>query len=223
MNLDCLCDSELYCVIMPHGMASAVIQTAKHHGISGATVLYGHGTIQSGFLSFLGLNDIRKEIILMAANRHIGDAALKMITEEYALQKPNKGIAFSIPLLEVIGSKNCVSTKRNKEEIGDTMKYDLIFTIVDRGNAEQVIDAATQAGSTGGTIINARGSGIHETQKIFNIAIEPEKEIVMILAPKDRTEAIAQSIRSEMQIDDPGKGIIFILDVTQTYGLYKEK
>ena len=84
-----------------------------------------------------------------------------------------------------------------------------------------MIDAATEAGAKGGTIINARGSGIHETSKVFSMEIEPEKEIVLILSRTESTDAIAAAIRDKLKIDEPGNGIIFIQDVNRTYGLYE--
>lgn len=81
------------------------------------------------------------------------------------------------------------------------------------------MEAATKAGSRGGTIINARGSGIHETHTLFAMAIEPEKEIVLILSENNTTEAIVAAIRQELRVDEPGNGIIFVLDVNETYGL----
>jgi len=101
--------------------------------------------------------------------------------------------------------------------------YKVIFTIVDKGNAELVIDAARKAGSKGGTIINARGSGIHETEKFFNMEFSPEKEIVLMLAEETIIEGIVSSIKKEINIDDPGNGIIFIQDVHRTYGLVDQK
>jgi nitrogen regulatory protein PII len=97
--------------------------------------------------------------------------------------------------------------------------YSAIFVIVDRGKAEEVVDAAKAAGARGATIMNARGSGIHETQLLFNMEIEPEKEIVLILAQKDIVEPIAASIREKMKLDEPGNGILFLLDVNKTYGI----
>lgn len=98
--------------------------------------------------------------------------------------------------------------------------YNAIFVVVDRGKAEAVIDAATKAGSRGATIINARGSGIHETSTLFSMAIEPEKEIVMILAQVSLTESIVSIIHERLHIDEPGQGILFTLDVNKAYGLY---
>lgn len=100
--------------------------------------------------------------------------------------------------------------------------YNAIFTIVDKGKACDVIDAAVSAGSRGATIINARGSGIDEKCVLFSIVVEPEKEIVMILAETGMTDSIVSSIREAVKIDQPGKGILFVLDVNKTYGLYSE-
>ena len=94
------------------------------------------------------------------------------------------------------------------------------MVIVDKGRAEDVIDAACRR-FKGRTIINARGAGVHETSKVFAMEIEPEKEIVMILSEQETVEAIVNSIREKLNIDAPGKGIISIQPVTRTYGLYK--
>lgn len=83
-----------------------------------------------------------------------------------------------------------------------------------------MIEAAQKAGSKGGTIINARGSGIHETQKLFNMDIEPEKEVVLILSESKTTDSIVNSIRECLKIEEPGKGILFVLNVAETHGLY---
>ena len=80
--------------------------------------------------------------------------------------------------------------------------------------------AANKAGSRGATIINGRGSGIHETSKVFAMEIEPEKEIVLIISPSNLTDSIVSSIRDELKINEPGNGIIFVQDVNKAYGLY---
>lgn len=84
------------------------------------------------------------------------------------------------------------------------------------------IDVATKAGSRGGTIINARGSGIHETSKVFAMEIEPEKEVVIIVSKEDKTNAIVSSIRKQLNIDEPGNGVIYVQDINETYGLYED-
>ena len=97
--------------------------------------------------------------------------------------------------------------------------YQAIYTIVDRGRAQAVIEAAERVGSRGGTVINARGSGIHETSKLFSMEIEPEKEIVLIVAQTQKTSDIVSAIREELGIDEAGKGIVFVQDVSEAFGL----
>lgn len=96
-----------------------------------------------------------------------------------------------------------------------------ILTIVDKGHAEEVIDAAVQAGSHGGTIINARGSGVHETATLFGMGIEPEKELVMILADQTNTPQIVDTIYETLDLRQPGNGIVFVQNTTRVRGLYQ--
>jgi hypothetical protein len=56
------------------------------------------------------------------------------------------------------------------------MNYKLIITIIEKGKAEQVIDAAKKSGSQGGTILGGRGSGVHETKRIFNMKLNRKKK-----------------------------------------------
>jgi nitrogen regulatory protein PII len=97
--------------------------------------------------------------------------------------------------------------------------YQEITVIVNKGLAEDVMEAAMKAGTKGGTIIGARGSGIHETSRLFSMEIEPEKEIVLILAKTEKTPEIVYEIRKKLQLDLPGNGILFVSDVREAYGL----
>ncbi len=99
--------------------------------------------------------------------------------------------------------------------------YQAITVVVEKGKAEDVIDAALKAGSKGGTIINARGSGVHETSRLFAMDIEPEKEMVLILSKSEQTEKIVSSIRTSLKIDEPGMGILYIQHVNEVCGLYE--
>ena len=76
--------------------------------------------------------------------------------------------------------------------------------------------------SKGGTVIHGRGSGTEEKEKLFNIVIEPEKDIILILSKVDEVEKITNAIKKVLNISKPGAGIIFTLDVTKTLGLYED-
>jgi len=214
-------DIELICVIINFGQASKLIKAAKHHGITGATVTLGTGTVQNRILDFIGLSDIRKEVVFLAAEKEIAYLALAELDREFEFSKPNHGIAFTTSICGIEGTKNIVCHKNGHAGGVSQTMYHIITTIVDKGRAEEVMTAAEQAGAKGGTIINARGTGVHETSKLFSMEIEPEKEMVVILSEAGMTEAIAESIHKALKLDEPGNGIIYIQTANRTYGIYR--
>lgn len=214
---------ELIHVIVNVGLGSKVLKIAKKNGVSGGTIYLGRGTVQSKLLNLFAISDIRKEVVIMLANSTDTRKTMEALHRQLHLEKANHGIAFTTGVSMIAGTKHI--EKASNEEIAERSEvismYQNIMVVVDKGNAESVMNAAKKAGSKGGTIINARGSGIHETTKLFAMDIEPEKEIVMILSEDKYTQAIVDGISDELEIDKPGNGIIFVQDVLQTYGIYK--
>lgn len=210
---------ELISVIVNFGLGSKVLKSAKQHGIKGGTVLLGKGTVNNRILEFLAITDVRKEIVLMIAEKPLAEQAVVELDKEFSFSKPHHGIAFTLPVSWFIGSRYYGDTNITESKGVTNTMYKAIFTVVEKGKAEEVVETATAAGSRGATIINARGSGIHETSTLFAMPIEPEKEIVLILAKAEATDAIASAIREHLKIDEPGNGIMFIVDVNKTYGL----
>lgn len=104
---------------------------------------------------------------------------------------------------------------KNKEDL----RFQLIFTIVNKGVSGTVVDASKEAGAEGGTIISGRGSGIHEKAKLFTFSIEPEKEIVLTLVPEDRTEKVLEAIVKSTDLNKPGNGIAFVIDIEKITGI----
>jgi nitrogen regulatory protein PII len=99
------------------------------------------------------------------------------------------------------------------------MGYDLVVTIINRGEGQKVVSASKKAGAEGGTIILGRGTGIHEQVKLFGFTIEPEKEIVLTLISQDKSQEVLETIVRETQLEKPGRGIAFILDVKAVAGI----
>ena len=88
-------------------------------------------------------------------------------------------------------------------------EHEVIFCIVNAGFADAVMDAAKEFGARGGTVIRARGTANAEAEKLFNIAIQPEKEIVMILVPKEIKNDILHALYKAVGLNTPGQGIAF--------------
>ena len=63
--------------------------------------------------------------------------------------------------------------------------FEVIFCIINAGFSDDVMFAARKAGATGGTIFKGRGVAPREAEELFNIAVQPDKEIVMLLVPQE--------------------------------------
>lgn len=100
-----------------------------------------------------------------------------------------------------------------------TPPYELIVTIVNRGFTDDVMDAARSQGAGGGTVLHARGSGIHEAEKFFGVSIQPEKEIVLVVVQRARKQAVMQAICTAAGLFTEGRGMSFSLPVDEVAGI----
>lgn len=98
-------------------------------------------------------------------------------------------------------------------------KHEVIMCVVDAGFSEAVMDAAWEFGARGGTVIHARGTANAEAEKIFNISIQPDKELVMILVEHEIRDAILKALYEKVGLQSKGKGIAFSLPVEDVVGL----
>lgn len=95
----------------------------------------------------------------------------------------------------------------------------MIVTIVRKGWGNTVLEATVKAGATGGTILLGRGVGVNETESIFGIPIEPEKEIVLTLTYDDQNETILQEIIRVAELNEPGRGLAFVVPIEKVVGV----
>ena len=97
--------------------------------------------------------------------------------------------------------------------------HEVIFCVVNAGFTDDVMDAAREFGARGGTIIRARGTANAEAERMFNIVIHPDKEIVMILVESKIKDDVLHAIYKSAGLKTPGQGIAFSLPVESVVGL----
>lgn len=95
-------------------------------------------------------------------------------------------------------------------------KYELVVCIINAGYSETVMAAARAAGARGGTIVRARGSANPEAEEFFNISIQPDKEVVLILVKSDIKDEVLKSVYKNCGLSTEGLGIVFSLSVSKT-------
>ena len=98
-------------------------------------------------------------------------------------------------------------------------KHQVILCIVNSGFTDEAMDAAKQYGAKGGTVFHARGTASKEAEKFFNITVQPEKEIVMILVENKIKDNILKALYNAVGTNTPAQGIAFSLPVDDVAGL----
>ncbi|WP_332697402.1 P-II family nitrogen regulator [Halalkalibacter lacteus] len=218
---------KLIITIVKKGRAKTVVKATKNAGAEGGTVLLGKGVGIHENKRFLGIPvEYEKEIVLSLVRNNVINQVVRAIQDEVRIEEPGKGLGIVIDLKGVLGICHLPTeeaTVEDKEDIismsNQEMYYDLIVSIVNKGDSSKVVDASKRAGAEGGTIISGRGTGIHEQAKFLNIQIEPEKEIVLTLIDRKQTNTVLQAIMEEAELNQPGNGIAFVLDVERTVGI----
>ena len=101
--------------------------------------------------------------------------------------------------------------------------FEVILCIVNQGFSEAAKDAAKKVGARGGTVMNGRGTASKESEKFYNITIQPEKEIVMILVATDIKDKMLKALYDAVGMDTPAQGIAFSLPVDSVAGIGNTK
>jgi hypothetical protein len=91
--------------------------------------------------------------------------------------------------------------------------------LVNDGFSDSVMTVAKKVGARGGTVINAKGRANAEAEKFFNITVQPEKEIVLIVVPVSIKNELLTALYKEVGLNSPGQGIAFSLPIDKAVGL----
>ena len=185
-----------------------------------STLLYGTGTASSSVLEYFGLNELGRSIILSVLPYNLSKYVLSQLEQKLRMNEPGNGIAFTIPVSS--STKNMKDVYKDydvEETIMEESNKHLIVTIASEGYAEEVMNAAKKAGARGGTTLNGRGLETDKIVKFLGISIEPEKDVVLILADEDIKNKIMDSILESCGLKTLGKGICFSLPVSHVVGL----
>lgn len=94
----------------------------------------------------------------------------------------------------------------------------LIIAIVQRGKADAVVSAAIRAGAPAATVVFGRGQGIRERLGPLGIAIQPEKEVILIVLEEYLADQVLAAAVQAGQLDKPGVGFAFVVPVDQAVG-----
>ena len=104
---------EVILCIVNAGFADSVMAAARECGAKGGTVINARGTAKEEAEKTFGIViEPEKEIVIILVENKIKEPILHAIYKQAGLKTPGQGIAFSLPVDDVIG----ISKKVKKEE-----------------------------------------------------------------------------------------------------------
>jgi nitrogen regulatory protein PII len=226
-----------FMAVVPDGQADNVVKELVTADASMAFLTHGKGTASRDFYEVFGLGEDRKQIVASIIKLSSWLSVKNALKKRFAISEYTKGIAFTVRIDAICGvsiykmitdNRGTLNSMQSKgeekmEEEAKRSNYELVMVIVNDGFTDLVMDAAKKAGARGGTILAARGTGNKEIEKFFGVIITPEKQIVMILVPKDIRDNVLNAVNKEAGIDTKGQGIAFSLPADDVVGLSGEE
>lgn len=86
----------------------------------------------------------------------------------------------------------------------------LVTCVVSMGKGDTVLKAARDLGVAGGIVFQGRGTGIRERLGLIGVAVEVDKETVMMLVANERRDILIDSLFKAAELNAPAAGFIFV-------------
>jgi hypothetical protein len=194
------------------------------HGVENLISIPSSGTAHEHTLDMLGIERTEKTILLAAMNADMLKSIIRGLTVEMKIDLPDRGVAIAIPFSGIGGQRtleylsgDAALGESDKEEEVMQSNYELILAIYEKGYTNVVMDAAREAGATGGTTVKAKGTA-REAEKFFGLSIAEEKEMLFIVSTAEKKKDIMKAIMAKAGADTRAHAITFSLPVSDTAG-----
>ena len=182
-------------------------------------ITYGEGTASQGILDFLGLTKTEKIIFTSIISDTHEKEILSYIKKEMDLKEIGKGVAFTTPLSSSPQYVHDAFSGKRGTKMKNKNGYHLLITIVIEGYAEKVMSVAKKCGANGGTLIKGREIGSKSGFKFFNVQIEPEKDVLLIVCKDEDKNKIMEGILEKYGANTEAKGVCITLPIDNTIGI----
>lgn len=215
----------LLVTILERGKGRKLTALLNRHQVTFHMEFAGVGTATSEMLDVLGLSSKDKDIVVslgtkkaVAALTGAIDAGLWEISRSRGLmmQLPLTAVNNLISAVLIHGAAEIAETD-NEDKMKNEFDHSLLLMAVKQGFTDKVMQTARKAGATGGTVIRSRVMGSEQYEEDFGIRIDPEKEIIAILAPNSLRDGILESVNAEYGLRSPAQTILCALPVDRAF------
>ncbi len=98
-------------------------------------------------------------------------------------------------------------------------KLKMLVTVVKKGLGSAVVEASKDAGCEGGTILPGCGTSNKDQSSFLGLSFNPEKEVILSVLDEDIAYKALREITKAANLDEPGNGIAFILNLQSVTGI----
>ncbi len=200
-------------------------------------MFHAKGTASSEILKAFGLSGTEKIVCICVEPAYRARPLMMAVAERMELTHPGNGIVFMIPISGISATISHTFEKdfetqregwgermeQETEKLGQEAHFELVVALVNQGFNEDVMDVARAFGARGGTIINARRTGVEDASKFFGISLQAEKEVVAIVVHKSQKKELMQAISSACGMKTDARGIVISLPVESCAGISLEE
>ncbi len=218
---------ELYYVlsIVDRNKAKEMLDIHQTMQLSVVLTNLGKGTATSEHLLLYDLVETEKAIIGTVASESSVRQLIKTAKRRLFIDIPGNGVMMVIPIKSVGGGRT-LAYVTDGQTLGGAIpdmnfENELIIVILNEGYSDMVMDAARDAGATGGTVFHAKGTGRIKTEKFFGVSLAEEKDIIYILASAKKKTEIMKAINQECGTETRACAICFSLPVSEVAGVRK--
>lgn len=221
---------KLFIVITERGLAKKVDDFLEKLKIPIRYQILCKGTADSEFLQICGLEGTTRVMTAGLIRASMAYPVFYGMETYLKLKEKGRGIAFTVP---VNGAQTYLVNQMNGEQknamekiqdereksMKENMDYAMILTTCRQGFSENVMEAARRAGAAGGTVIKGRREGIGGPMRFMGISTQEERELVIILVPKEIKRNTMEEISRSCGIQTEAGGMVLSMPVDEMIGM----
>ncbi len=187
----------------------------------------GTGTAPSEMMDIFGLGTNDKDIVVSFATESAVTGFVNEYSQGLRAVSGYRGLTMVTRLSAInrVAAEIISRTSWNQENIEkgvNTMtksdhKHRLVLISVNQGYTDEVMQAAKQAGATGGTVIRGRLADAEKLEQFLEGKMEQEKDIIAILVPDSICGEIMETVNTAFGMNTPAQGIVCAVPVEKAF------
>jgi len=190
----------------------------SRYNIPSLALFSGKGTAIQDVLDLLGIKNNQRKIGFTVIEENNTTNLFNDLRNELYIGIPGQGLVMSIPIKAIGGKQNMAKLNAKKSKPNLNFEYELIVAITQEGRNSEVMNAAREAGASGGTIIHGKGTNDFDSEHFHQISIGSEKEIIFIVARSENKAEIMKNILQKAGPDSKAQTVLFSLPVNEVGG-----